>query len=310
MTQKRRVLSIKIALIDVDNYDKVARFPNLPLMKISAYHKARGDSVEWWMPLESYDIAYKSKVLTTTPEITFPIMADTIIEGGTAYGNSNKLPSKIEHIMPDYSIYPQFNSAYGFLTRGCPRSCSFCLVSDKEGCKSVKVANLSEFWCGQKHITLLDPNILACSEHLELLQQLVDSKSWIDFSQGLDIRLITPENVALIKQLKIKMLHFAWDNPREDLVPQFVKFKEWSGITNYRKLSVYVLTNYGSSHEEDLYRIYTLRELGYWAYVMLYDKANAPLQTRRLQRWVNNRIIFQTVKDFADYEKSYKKGGF
>lgn len=251
--------------------------------------------------MKKYDLVYKSKVFDFTPEIEYPIYADRVVEGGSGYGLDNHLPNEVEHIMPDYSLYPQFNAAYGFLTRGCPRACPFCIVAPKEGARSVKVADLSEFWNGQKQIKLLDPNLLACKEHEDLLQQLIDSGAWVDFTQGLDIRLVTKENAELLRRIKVKNIHFAWDNPKQDLSAQFRRFKEFSGI-DYRKLGVYVLTNFDSTHEEDLYRIYTLRDLGYSPYVMIYNKATAPRKTRLLQRWVNNRIIFKTVPRFEDYD--------
>lgn len=123
----------------------------------------------------------------------------------------------------------------------------------------------------------------------------------MDFTQGLDIRLVTERNTELLRRVKVKNIHFAWDNPKQDLSGHFQRFKELSGI-DYRKLGVYVLTNFDSTHEEDLHRIYTLRDLGYSPYVMIYDKANAPRETRLLQRWVNNRIIFKTVPRFEDYD--------
>ena len=137
---------MKIGLVDMDNMGKKrVSFPNLPLMKLSAYHKARGDEVAWWVALEKYDLVYKSKVFDFTPEIEYPIYADRVVEGGSGYGLDNHLPDEVEHIMPDYSLYPQFNAAYGFLTRGCPRACPFCIVAPKEGARSIKVADLSEF---------------------------------------------------------------------------------------------------------------------------------------------------------------------
>lgn len=292
---------MKIGLIDADNIGiKHVSFPNLPLMKLSAYHKARGDTVDWWNALEEYDLVYQSKVFDFTPEIEYPIQAESVIKGGTGYGLENRLPDEIEHIMPDYSLYPQFHEAYGFLTRGCPRACPFCIVAPKEGKQSVKTADLSEFWNGQKEIKLLDPNLLACEEHEELLNQLIQSDARVDFTQGLDIRLVTKRNTELLQQVKVKSIHFAWDNPKQDLTMQFKQFKEQTKI-DCRKLGVYVLTNFNSTHEEDLRRIYTLRELGYSPYVMIYNKADAPQKTRQLQRWVNNRIIFKTVQRFEDY---------
>lgn len=293
---------MKIGLIDVDNMEKRhVSFPNLPLMKLSAFHKARGDKVGWWIALEKYDLVYKSKVFDFTPEIEYPIQAARVVAGGTGYGLENRLPDEVEHIMPDYSLYPQFGAAYGFLTRGCPRSCPFCIVAPKEGAQSVKVADLREFWSGQREIKLLDPNLLACKDHEDLLGQLIESGARVDFTQGLDIRLVTEKNAALLQRVKVKNIHFAWDNPKQDLSEHFRRFKEFSGI-DYRKLGVYVLTNFNSTHEEDLKRVYTLRDLGYSPYVMIYNKADAPRETRLLQRWVNNRIIFKTVQRFEDYD--------
>lgn len=290
-----------VGLIDVDGHN----FPNLCLMKLSAYHKARGDVVEWWNGLCRYDVVYQSRVFTDeyTQDLDTVVRADRIIKGGTGYGLDNRLPDEVEHTRPDYSIYPQYpNTAYGFLTRGCPRACGFCIVSHKEGRRSVHVSDLSEWWDGQREIKLLDPNLLACPDHERLLLQLAESRAYVDFTQGLDVRLITPDNAALLNRIKTKMLHFAWDNPNDDLTPYFRRFAELTTIKQARKRRVYVLTNYGSTHEQDLYRIYTLRGMGYDPYVMIYSKPTAPRETRRLQRWVNNKRIFYTVASFDDYK--------
>lgn len=216
----------------------------------------------------------------------------------------------MEHICPDYALYPQFpDVAYGFLTRGCPRNCGFCIVSGKEGRRSVKAADLSEFWTGQREIKLLDPNLLACPDHEDLLDQLARSRAWVDFSQGLDIRLITPDNAALLNRVRTKAVHFAWDDPRQDLTPYFRRFLELTNIKSDRRRRVYVLTNYGSTHEQDLYRVDTLRGMGYDPYVMVYDRPTAPRITRQLQRWVNNKRIFHTVEHFADYISGRIKEG-
>lgn len=294
---------MKIGLIDVDGHN----FPNLALMKISAYHKSKGDNVEWCVPLMKYDIVYQSKVFDNTysSDIDYIPRAERIIKGGTGYGMSNTLPVEIEHTYPDYSLYPEItlNTAYGFLSRGCPRACEFCIVSKKEGRKSYKVANLSEFWNGQKHIKLLDPNILACKEHLELLQQLIDSKAYVDFTQGLDIRLTNCKNIDLINKIKLKEIHFAWDNANDELRPYFEYYKELAKHKPHGHYgSVYVLTNYNSTMDENFYRIYTLRDLGFDPYVMIYDKPNAPRDVRLLQRWCNNKKIFRTTSNFNDYD--------
>lgn len=303
---------MRIGLIDVDGHN----FPNLPLMKLSAYHKKRGDSVEWYDPLTAWknppDQVYMSKVFTFTPDYPHPVNAKEIIKGGTGYfypDGGAELPEEAEHIYPDYSIYfdkiPEVrNTAYGFLTRGCPRGCEFCIVGKKEGRCAKKAADLSEFWDGQKNIVLLDPNMFASREWRELSGQLINSGAWVDFSQGCDIRIMTEEKAEYIKRMKIKRIHFAWDRyeDKEKIVP---KFKEFKDITqwDYRKLVVYVLCNFNTTFEQDLERVYTLRELGYNPYVMLYEKDKLPMRhrLRLLQRWVNNRIIFKSCKDFTDF---------
>lgn len=292
---------IRIGLIDVDSHN----FPNLCLMKLSAYHKAQGHQVCFWSPLFYFDVVYKSRVFTDTyskDNITVK-NAGQVIKGGTGYGYGPDLPDEIEHSYPDYSLYPQYSeTAYGFLSRGCPRGCGFCIVGGKEGRKSRKVADLSEFWRGQREIKLMDANLLACPDHEKLLLQLAESRALVDFSQGLDIRLITRDNVALLNQVRTKTVHFAWDNPDEDLTRYFRQFLEWTSIRNPRLRRVYLLTNYGSTHEQDLYRVETLRQMGFDPYVMIYEKPTAPPITRHLQRWVNNKRLFYAIPSFSDYE--------
>ena len=268
------------------------------------YHKARGDHVEWWRPEGRYDRVYKSRVFTDTySQDTITVTnAGEVVCGGTGYGPGPNLPNEVEHTCPDYSIYPQFSGiAYGFLSRGCPRNCGFCLVSDKEGRRSIQVADLAEFWNGQKEVKLLDANLLACPDHEKLILQLAESRAYVDFSQGLDIRLTTPDNIALLNRVRTKAVHFAWDDPNVDLTGYFRRFVERTAIKSDRRRRVYVLTNYGSTHEQDLYRVDTLRGLGFDPYVMVYDRPSAPPVTRHLQRWVNNKRIFHTVRIFADY---------
>lgn len=279
-------------------------FPNLCLMKLSAYHKARGDTVEWHDGRKYYDLVYMSRVFTDSysKDYSGTIHADCIIRGGTGYGLDNRLPEEVEHTYPDYALYPKFEgTAYGFLSRGCPRGCGFCIVGEKEGRKTVAVADLAEFWRGEKEIKLLDANLLACPDWERLLQQLAQSGAMVDFTQGLDVRLITPEKVEMLNKVKTRMLHFAWDNPKDDLTGYFKRFSELTTVKDYRKRRVYVLTNYNSSHEQDLYRIYTLRDMGFDPYVMIYEKPTAPPVTRKLQRWVNNKWLFRAVLDFNDF---------
>ena len=301
---------MKIGLIDVDGHN----FPNLALMKLSAYHKLHGDDVEWWWGFGTYDRVYMSKVFdgTYSEDVPEPINAREIIKGGTGYSLDNRLPDEVEHIYPDYSLYPELthNTAYGFLTRGCPRGCQFCIVAEKEGQRSVKVADLREFWNGQKYIKLLDPNLLACQHHVELLGQLAESSAWVDFTQGLDCRMLTTENIAILNMIKLNGIHFAWDYMR--MSGAVMRGLELYAENARRKphgsyATVYCLTNYDTTMEDNLYRIYTLRDMGYDPYVMIYDKPNAPKEIRMLQRWCNNRRIFRSVPDFRDYESAGRR---
>lgn len=310
---------MKIGLIDVDGHN----YPNLPLMKLSAWHKAQGDTVRWYEPfdglIEPYDKVYMSKVFSFTPDYTDPIYATEISKGGSGYcielengkevyhkEREQNLPYEIEHIYPDYSIYGITDTAYGFLSRGCPRGCDFCHVKTKEGLASIKVANLSEFWRGQKYIELLDPNTLACKDWEDLLQQLIDSKATVNFNQGLDIRMMTDRKAEMLSQIPIKAIHFAWDRYEDkDIVqPRFIEFRKHSKVPPHN-LQVYVLCGDKERRvrAEDLERIYWLRDNGYAPYVMLYDREHLPKghELKRLQRWVNNRFIFWKTATFEEY---------
>jgi hypothetical protein len=168
----------------------------------------------------------------------------------------------------------------------------------------VNVADLSEWWNGQKNIVLMDPNLLAYKGHMELLEQLINSKAWVDVNQGFDCRLLTEQNIETINRMKLKNIHFAWDymHETERVLRGLELYKEKAT----RKISgaygtVYTLVNYDTTMEENLYRIYTLRDMGYDPYVMIYDKPNAPKEIKDLQRWCNNRRIFKKEPDFHKY---------
>lgn len=307
---------MKIGLIDVDGH----HFPNLALMRISAYHKARGDEVEWWLgDLWYYDIVYMSKIFSDaySRETETPWNCGKIIRGGSGYaislGEDGKehfdkskhkdLPEEIEKMFPDYSIYPQFDFAVAMTSRGCPRGCAFCHVAAKEGRCSVKVADVKDFWNGQKEIQVLDPNITACRDKHDLFRQYADTKASVCFSQGLDIRMLTDQDIEDLNQIKLKNVHFAWDDPKADLKGKFEQYAKKAKRKSHGRFgTVYCLTNFNSTMEENLYRIYTLRDLGYDPYVMVYNKPSAPREVRLLQRWCNNKIIFQSCKRFEDYD--------
>lgn len=305
---------MKIGLIDVDGHN----FPNIPLMKLSAWHKAQGDSVEWYKPLLSghMDKVYCAKVFSFTPDFEYPIDADQVVKGGTGYhihlqdgreiwqGADVNLPDEIEHVYPDYNLYGIKDKSFGFLSRGCPRGCWFCHVKSKEGIRAHKVADLSEFWKGQREIEVCDPNILACREADDLLGQLADSKAKVSINQGLDARLLTESKIELIRQIKMEYYHFAWDNPKDEekIVPKLKMFMDY-GTPLKAKVICYCLTNFDSTIEQDLYRIYTLRNISIRPYVMIYDKEHCDPIYLKMQRWCNNPRLFWTVQTFEEYDR-------
>ena len=313
---------MRVGLIDVDGHN----FPNIPLMKLSAWHKQRGDSVEWYESLLSghLDRVYMSKVFSFTPDYEYIVDADEVIKGGSGYCISlqdgketynteadKPLPPEVEHIYPDYSLYPKLTekTAYGYLTRGCPRNCDFCHTTQKDGRRSVKVADLSEFWNGQKEIVLLDQNILACRDHLELLDQLIESGARVEFNGGLDIRMINDQNIEKIKRLKLKCIHFAFDRwqDRDIIEPRLRMFAERTGYNkNKGRVMVYILTNFDTTLEQDIYRIQLCRELKFSPYPMIYDKEHCKPIYKKLQRWCNN-FIFWNVPTFEEYVGSKRK---
>ena len=187
---------------------------------------------------------------------------------------------------------------------------------------------------GKKNIVLLDPNITACKDCNELFQQLIDSNAWVDFSQGLDIKMITEERAELISKMKITNIHFAWDRYEDKrlILPKFEMFKKITGL-RYQNLTVYMLTNFDTTTDEDLERVYTLRNLGFNPYVMIYnkddflecDKNGKPIRLKqeyellkkytkeqiehfnvcwKIQQWVNNRIIFRRCDNFEKFNRS------
>jgi hypothetical protein len=307
---------MRIGLIDVDGHN----FPNIPLMKLSAWHKSKGDHVEFYEPLFSghMDRVYMSKVFSFTKDYEWSIDADEIVRGGTGYAirlvngkevyektKDEPLPDEIEHIYPDYSLYPKLtkDTAYGFLSRGCPRGCGFCHVAAKEGRCSVKVADLNEWWRGQKNIMLCDPNILACREHMDLLKQLADSKAMVEINQGIDIRLVNDENLDMLKRIRLSSIHMAFDRwqDREIIEPKLRKFKEQTDFDRGKgKVTVYILVNFDTTIEQDLYRIQLCRELNFCPFPMIYDKAHADPIYKKLQRWCSN-YVFWSVPTFDEY---------
>jgi len=310
---------MKIGLFDIDT----TNFPNLPLMKLSQYYKNKGAKIYFNNYLEKYDIAYVSKVFTFTKDYENVIQADKIVKGGTGYNYKVVLPDEIEHTYPDYSLYPKQtkDKAFGFLTRGCIWGCEFCIVKDKEGTIVRTTADVSEFWHGQKELVIMDNNILASKDKYKLLQQIIDTKAKVEFNSGYDIRLINDKIIDMTNQMRISFMHFAWDLMKNsDIIYKNLKlFKEKTKMS-LNNVIVYVLVNFNTTFEEDLYRVMKLRELGYIPYVMVYNSHLLKPDNKKilLQRWCNYRPLWKLNNTFDEFlerraklrqEKKDKGGG-
>ena len=290
---------MKIGLKQVDG-----KWSNIALMKLSAWHKAQGDTVEWFSPLfEPYDRVYASKIFQDTPDDDY-LPADTQ-RGGTGYGLRIKLPDEVEAMFPDYSIC-QGDYAIGFTTRGCCRDCEFCVVPQKEGRLKV-VGDLYSFWSGQREVRLMDSNLTAAPmAHFEkIMEQLRAEKVKVDISQGLDLRLLRAEHLKAMLGIRFcEQLRFAWDDPAEENKVrdglELVREVYRNGSRRLR-VTVYVLIGYNTTPEEDIKRVEILREIGADPFVMVYNRADN--YQRRFARWVNHKAIFKSVA-WDSYDKT------
>ena len=277
-------------------------FPNLALMKISAWHKAQGDDVVWWTALEPCDRVYSSKVFTFTPEC--PYLPENTVKGGTGYGIMDELPPEIDAMFPDYSLYPHCNHAIGFLTRGCIRKCPWCVVPRKEGMirpyrtwREIKRPD-------SRDIVFMDNNALACQHGLEQIEDMGGKNVRVDFNQGLDARLITDDVATLLARLKwIRFIRMSADTDvmLEVVLTAIERLKE-RGVKPY-KVFVYVLVQDVESAER---RVIALREIGANPFAQPYrDFANnvePSAEQKRLAMWVNRRQFFNKVERLADFD--------
>ena len=289
---------MKIGLHDSDSND----FPNLALMKISAWHKAQGDEVDWWIPLEEYDRVYSSKVFTFTQEN--PYLPENTIKGGTGYGIYDELSPEIDKMFPDYTIYPKVNYAIGFLTRGCIRKCPWCVVPKKEG--RIKPYNT---WRDIKRpdsrdIVFMDNNVLACEHGISQMVDMIGQKVRIDFNQGLDARLITDDVADILSRLKwMQFIRISCDTDAMlDVCLSVIDKLGGYGIKPYR-VFVYLLVQDLESAER---RAIALRNAGANPFAQPYrDFANniePSEEQKRFARWVNHKAIFKSVERFKDYK--------
>lgn len=218
-------------------------FPNLALMKISAYHKKNRDQVEWWNPLYRYDKIYSSKVFDFTP--VDPYLPDDVIRGGTGYRDipiNRMLPDEIDWMFPDYSIYPECDYAIGYLTRGCPNHCRWCVVPRKEG-------NIRPYRKWQEivrsdtdKLVLMDNNILACDYGIQQLESLIGSGYRIDLNQGMDARLVDREIAQILSRLSwIRYIRFSCDQKSQiEPIRRTIELLQEQGVRPYR-VFIYLL---------------------------------------------------------------------
>ena len=219
-----------------------------------------------------------------------------------------------DRIMPDYQLYsekyPNITYALGRFTRGCPNRCPWCVVWHLDGNKVRHVADLSDFWCGQDTVRLLDDNIMADEdEFVSDCKQLHDAGVKVIW-EALDIRLVTDRSAKALASVKqSKSIHFAWDSPAQDkYIEQGIETLRRNGIKPYR-LMFYVLVDFNTTHEYDMHRIMTLHRLGANPFVMPYfHDGNKGEYAKHLARWCNNKFIFKKTP-FEEYGPwaNYKK---
>tara|TARA_Y100000310_G_C20510998_1_gene728852 strand:+ start:113 stop:1021 length:909 start_codon:yes stop_codon:yes gene_type:complete len=296
---------VKVGLYDVDS-----KIPNLALMKISQFHKQQGDDVEMYSPiwLDNYDKIYASKVFDFSDGSM--ILKDRMIIGGTGWDIYSTLQPKFEYMNPDYSLY-KYKHSIGFTMRGCRFNCKFCVVPEKEG-RPKPYNTIDEIWNNRDSdfIVLLDNDFFGNPEWAERIKEIKDYNLKVNFSQGLNIRIITDEQVKALTSVKFrtisgkkKYIHFAWDKIKDEkLIDEGIQRCFNNGLKP-DQMSFYVLIGYDTTPEEDIHRVMKLRNYGCNPYVMPYNKED--LYQKKFARWVNHKAIFKSV-EWNDYQCGYK----
>ena len=288
---------MKVAIHDSDK----TRFPNYALMKLSAWHKEHGDSVEWYLPIDSYDRVYSSKVFNFTPED--PYLPPDTIRGGTGYGIFEDLPEEIDQMFPDYTMYPKVDYAIGYLTRGCVHKCPWCVVPKKEGGVRPYRRWQEVVRPGIRDVVFMDNNVLASQYGLEQIEEMTKQNLRVDFNQGLDARMITPEIATLLSKLKwLKQIRMAADTDAMlPVVLEKIELLKANGI-NTGRIFVFVLTKDIESAER---RALAIKATGADPFAQPYRDFTTNIEPAKelkdFARWVNNRAIFNSTNSFAEY---------
>lgn len=295
----------RIGILPVDS-----KFPNLALMKVAGYHKAAGDSVEMYSPFTHYDKVYASKIFTFTADFLEVINADEVERGGTGYDIAKVLPPAIDNAQPDYDLYGiDKRLAYGFLTRGCPNACKWCVVPKKEGGVH-PYRDIEEIAVdGRDTVILMDNNILATDYGLKQIEKIVRMGLRVDFNQGLDARLVTDDVASLLAKVRfVKYVRFGCDTPGQ--IAEVERAAALMDKHGFRK--AYFLYCILMDFDESLARVSYWRGKG-WRYVpycqpyrdLTNPRAVVPQWQKDMARWANRRELI-TSTDFANY--SPRKG--
>lgn len=302
-----------ISLHDIDR----TGWPNLALMKLSAWHKAHGDTV---LPLNSgspADRRYASAVFSWNRREAEKWAQLGAVVGGSGVNLTNTLPPDVEAMKPDYSLYG-IDYGWGYLMRGCIWTCEFCIVPKKEG-RPREVAAISDLVNAESSrkrpfVVLLD-NEFFWKERwaIDRLQEFAERG--IDFcpSQGLDVRVLTRPLVCALAASPFwnlshsrRQITFAFDDLkierqyRRGVEMLLTKIKAW-------QLQSFVLVGFNSTIAQDLDRIRIIRSYGIDPFVMVYrsqtdGKMSPDRELRDLARWVNRRIY--KVCEFYEYSSA------
>lgn len=300
---------MNIGLIDVDrlnNRKGKTAYPNLAMMKISAYHKQQGDVVEWYDGFSHYDIVYMSKVFNFTDDYHYCINADNVVKGGTGYDIGLKLPDCIERIQPDYTLYNVPDDyAYGFLTRGCPNKCKWCVVPKKEG-NIYPYMDIEQIATnGRNKIVLMDNNILASDYGLSQIEKVVRLGLRVDFNQALDARLVTPEIGTLLAKVKwLKRIRFGCDTQKQlEECERAIAYIDGAGYRGEYFFYCILMDDF----KESFSRVQHWKERGgrYLLHCQPYRDPNNPKHViptwqTDLARWADKKQTFR-VCEFKDY---------